>query len=119
MGQPPYGCIPPTGWTDKGREWINPSSQLYRVNFALDLVSSGTLTPFPGVTVDVARLLRNGGVDVNRSREVATFMNRQVFGNRLAAGTVNAAANVSPAGLVPLPNRVVGLILAGPEAQGR
>jgi uncharacterized protein (DUF1800 family) len=118
MGQPQYGCIPPTGWTDKGREWVNPSSQVYRMNFALDLVSSANTTPFAGITVDVGKLLRGAGVDATKGKDVAQFLNGAVFGNKLSAVTL-AGVSAVPSGTVPLANRVLGLILAGPEAQGR
>jgi uncharacterized protein (DUF1800 family) len=118
MGQPQYGCIPPTGWSDKGREWENPSSHLNRMSFALELVSAANTTPFQGVNVDLGRLLRGAGVDLTRASDVAQFVNSAVFGNRLSAETMAAATAVT-SGSVSLANRVVGLLLAGPEAQGR
>ena len=37
MGMPLYACNPPTGYSNRGGDWLNPSAQLYRMNFALDL----------------------------------------------------------------------------------
>ena len=128
MGQPQYACIPPTGWTDKGREWVNPSSHMYRMNFALDLVSNvtggNTAQPFAGVFVDVPRLLRNNAVDPEDGQAVIAFFNREVFGGALSSQTTGAAATLNSPGApsntrVGFANRLAGLLLAGPEAQGR
>jgi len=119
MGQPQYACIPPTGWSDRGLEWVNPASHMYRMNFALDLVSSANTTPIAGVRVDVARLLRNAGVNAGDGAEVAAYFNHSLFGGKLSARTVGAATNAGSSSTVPAANRVIGLLLAGPEAQGR
>jgi uncharacterized protein (DUF1800 family) len=122
MGQPQYGCIPPTGWSDKGREWVNPSSHMYRMNFALDLVSNvvggNNAQPFTGIFVDIPKILGANGVRVDDGAAIAAFFNREIFGNALSAGTLGAAGTATN-GTVALGNRVVGLLLAGPEAQGR
>ena len=39
MGMPLYACNPPTGYSNRGADWLNPSSQLYRMNLALDLAA--------------------------------------------------------------------------------
>ena len=123
MGQPQYNCIPPTGWTTKSREWVNASSQLFRMNFALALVSNVTGTnvnmPYQGITVDIVKTLRDHGVDPMKPNDIAAFFNREVFGNRMSASTLEAVRSLGSAGAVTLTNRVTGLLMAGPEAQGR
>ena len=37
MGMPLYGCLPPTGYSNRAADWVNPSSHLARMNFGLDL----------------------------------------------------------------------------------
>jgi hypothetical protein len=120
MGQPQYGCIPPTGWSDLSREWVNPSAHLQRINFTLDLVSERRLsdgTPFfEGIDFDVRRLVQGHGGRANQPSSVAAVFNRQIFANGLSSTTVDAVRGV-PGGTVPLGNRIAGLILTGPEAQ--
>ena len=122
MGQPQYNCIPPTGWTMKSREWVNASSQLFRMNFALDLMSNVTSgnanMPFQGINVDVVRLLGSHNISP-KAEDVAAFFNREVLGNRMSPSTLEAVRSLGPSGPVSLINRVTGLLLAGPEAQGR
>ena len=114
MGQPLYQCIPPTGYSDLGSEWLNPSSQIYRMNFALDL-AQGLV---PGVTVNVRNLAV--GADLTSPTSVARAVNSAVFGDTIASATLDAAARVdtritNPATAV----RVAALLLAGPENQVR
>jgi uncharacterized protein (DUF1800 family) len=122
MGQPQYNCIPPTGWTLKSREWVNASSQLFRMNFALDLMSNVTSgnanMPFQGINVDVVRVLGNHNISA-KPEDVAAFFNREVLGNRMSPSTLEAVRSLGTSGPVSLINRVTGLLLAGPEAQGR
>jgi uncharacterized protein (DUF1800 family) len=55
MGMPLYECKPPTGWSNRGTDWVNVSAQLYRFNLAAAL-AAGELR---GVDVEP----RNGAVD--------------------------------------------------------
>jgi uncharacterized protein (DUF1800 family) len=123
MGQGQYTCIPPTGWSDKGAEWMDPSSQINRMNFALDLVSNTTngsaSQPFQGVFVDIPALLRDNDVSPGDPAAIAAFFNKEIFGNKLSPATLAGVQTLPAAGAVTVANRVVGLLLAGPEAQGR
>ena len=50
MGMPTYEALDPTGWSDRGTDWLpNPGSHLARMNFVLALVSQTT----DGVAVDL------------------------------------------------------------------
>jgi uncharacterized protein (DUF1800 family) len=114
MGQPLYQCIPPTGYSDSGADWLNPSSQIYRMNFALD-IAQGLVA---GVTVNARTYAP--GADLASPTSVATAVNRSAFAGTLSTETLAAAAKVdtritSPSSAV----RVSALLLASPEAQVR
>ncbi|MBX7184133.1 MAG: DUF1800 domain-containing protein, partial [Vicinamibacteria bacterium] len=114
MGQPLYQCIPPTGYADSGAEWLNPSSQVYRMNFALDL-AQGLIN---GVAVNVRNYAV--GADLTNPASVARAANTAVYGGTLLASTVDAAGRVdsriaSPSSAV----RVSALLLASPDTQVR
>ena len=114
MGQPLYQCIPPTGYSDSGADWLNPSSQIYRMNFALDL-AQGLVN---GVSVNVRNFAV--GADLTNPTSVAKAANSAVFGGTITSGTLDAAIRVdtritNPSSAV----RVSALLLAGPESQVR
>lgn len=50
LGMPLYGCKPPTGYSNRGRDWLNAGSQFGRMSFAFKL-AAGTV---PGVHVQAA-----------------------------------------------------------------
>jgi len=114
-GMPLYSCNPPTGYSNRGADWLNPSAQLYRMNFGLDL-AAGTMA---GVTVDIRGLIRSGGGDPDNPSSAAEAINRVVFGRTLSAASLAAAGRVTSSGSVSVPVRVAGLLFAGPEMQVR
>src|SRR5205085_172747 len=75
MGEPLYSCVPPTGYSNRGADWLNPSAQLYRMNFALD-VAAGAVA---GVTTDVRVVAAAAGASVDDARAYAGAVNEQVF----------------------------------------
>ena len=114
MGQPLYQCIPPTGYADRGADWLNPSSHVYRMNFALD-IAQGLVN---GVSVNIRNFA--SGADLASPSSVAKAANSSAFGGTLSDSTINAATRVdtritNPSAAV----RVSGLLLAGPECQVR
>ncbi len=114
MGQPLYQCIPPTGYSDTGADWLNPSSQIYRMNFALDL-AQGLVN---GVAVNVRNFAV--GADMTSPSSVAKSANAAVFGSTIGGSTIDAVSRVdtritNPSSAV----RVSGLLLASPESQVR
>jgi uncharacterized protein (DUF1800 family) len=115
LGMPVFGCLPPTGYSNRGDAWLNPSSHLGRMNFALDLASNAV----NGVAVDVRGLAGRLGADANNPRSIVEALSREIFGGGLSAQTRNAAARVAAGGPVPVAYRVFGLVLAGPEMQAR
>jgi uncharacterized protein (DUF1800 family) len=115
MGMPLYQCLPPTGYTNHGGDWLNPSSQLSRMNFALEL-AAGALA---GVSVDVRGAVRAMGGDPEDARSIANAVAAEVFGRQLSPATLEAAGRVSSGGPVGVAARVVGLCLASPDFQSR
>ncbi len=108
MGMPLYACAPPTGYTNVGAAWLNPSLQLARMNFGL-AAGAGDVA---GVAVDLSGL----GSDVPSA--VATFA-RDILGGRVAGSTLQAAGQVSSGGRPGAVARAVGLLLASPDFQVR
>ena len=112
LGMPLYQCVPPTGYSFRGADWLNPSSQLYRMNFALDLAANR----LGGVSVD-ARALSRGAAT---GQAIANAVNADIFAGTLSRQTLDAAARVDPRTANPsVAARVVGLLLASPEFQVR
>ena len=115
MGMPLYSCLPPTGYSNRGADWLNPSSHLYRMNFALDLAAGAVA----GVSADVRGLVRRMGGDPESARSVASAISGEIFGKGLSRATLDAASRVAPGVSVSVASRVAGLCLASPEMQAR
>ena len=95
MGLPLYACNPPTGYSNRGAEWLNPSSQLYRMNFALDLAAGAVA----GVAADVrAPRPRAAGANPDDPRSAADAIDREVFGRTLSSATLASASSVDTVG---------------------
>jgi len=45
MGMPLYGCVPPTGWSDKADAWVSTGALVTRMNFGLNMA----LNHLPGI----------------------------------------------------------------------
>ena len=115
MGMPLYSCVPPTGYSLRGADWLNPSSQLARMNFGLDLAAGAVA----GVSADARGMVRRMGGDAENARSVAATMSAEIFGTGLSSATLDAASRVAPGGAVSVAARVVGLCLASPDMQVR
>jgi uncharacterized protein (DUF1800 family) len=115
LGMPLYQCVPPTGYSNAGADWVNPSSHLGRMNLALDL-ASGLVA---GVSADPRVVIRAAGGDPDDPASAADALSADLFGKALSRATRDAAARVSRGGPVPVAVRVAGLVLAGPEMQAR
>jgi uncharacterized protein (DUF1800 family) len=115
MGEPPYLCLPPNGYSNRGADWMNPSTHLTRMNFALDL-AAGALA---GVAVDARGLVRRAGGDAEDPASAARALSKDLFGNGLSRATLDVAGRVGRTGSPSVAARVAGLVLAGPEMQVR
>ncbi len=112
MGQPLYQCLPPTGYSNRGSDWLNASSQLYRMNFAIDLAASR----IGGVTLDMRALAR--GADMGNPRALATSVSSDL--SELSRQTLDAVARVDTRMTNPsAASRTLALLLASPEFQER
>jgi uncharacterized protein (DUF1800 family) len=114
MGMPTYEALDPTGWSDRGSDWIpNPGSHLARMNFALGLVSES----MDGIAVDLRGLV--GGADPGDAGAMTDLVDRRIFGGTLPAAVRAACARVSSSASLPAAFRVVGVALASPAFQMR
>jgi uncharacterized protein (DUF1800 family) len=112
MGMPTYEALDPTGWSDRGLDWIpNPGSHLARMNFALALVSE----TIEGISVDLRQLV--GGADPGDAGAVTDLVDRRIFGETLTPAVRAACARVSSSASLPAALRVVGVALASPAFQ--
>jgi uncharacterized protein (DUF1800 family) len=115
MGMPLYQCIPPTGYSDRGADWLNPSSQLARMNFGLDLAAGAVA----GVSVDARTMLRSAAANPEDAGSVASTLNAEIFGKGLSAATLDSIGRLAAGGPVSVAVRGLGLALASPEMQVR
>ena len=113
MGMRPYMCTPPTGYSDRGSDWVSPS-YVHRLNFALDLGND----TIQGVRVGLSDTIVRSGDDPGKAASIATFFNREVFGGRLSPRTL-AAVRVPSSKAPTTVAKVAGLVLASPEMQWR
>ena len=115
MGMPLYSCLPPTGYSNRGDDWLNPSSHLQRMNFALEVAAN----QISGLNTDANAVVRNAGGTPDDPASAANAVNRAIFGGGLTPETLDAASRVAPGGPVRVAARVLGLCLAGPDMQVR
>jgi len=114
MGMPTYEALDPTGWSDRGNDWIpNPGSHLARMNFALSLVSQTT----PGVAVDLRALI--GDADPHDAAAVTAAVDKRVFGGTMPADVAAACRSVGDTGSLVAGFKSVGVALASPAFQVR
>lgn len=113
VGQPTYRAFDPTGWSDRGADWLpNPGSHLARINFALRLVSQTQ----NGISVNIRTLI--GNADQDDAAAATAAVNAQIFGGMLPASTIAACRAASPGGL-PAAFKAIGVALASPAFQVR
>jgi uncharacterized protein (DUF1800 family) len=114
MGMPTYEALDPTGWSDRGSDWIpNPGSHLARMNFVLRLVSE----TIPGISVDIRDLM--GGADANDAAAVTDAVDRRIFAGTLPAEVRAACSRVSASAALAPAFKVIGVALASPAFQSR
>jgi uncharacterized protein (DUF1800 family) len=114
MGMVPFQSLPPTGWSDRGSDWIpNPGSHLARMNFVLGLVSASV----DGISVDLRAAI--DGADPADASAVARGLDRRIFGGTLPADVIAACSGVSAGGGLQPAFKAVGLALASPAFQVR
>ena len=125
MGHPMFQYEAPSGYADRGSTWVNSSTLLWRLNFAM-LLASGRL---PGTEVQSRNLLAlNGNLN---GADLVNAVAEHLLGEPVLPSTVGAI--VSKGGLGPKVETeayrsrrirpetatVAGLLLASPEFQRR
>ncbi len=114
MGMPTYEALDPTGWSDRGSDWLpNPGSHLNRMNFALRLVSQS----LEGVSVDLRALI--GDADPADAAAVTAVVDRRIFGGTLSPDVAAACRAVTRTGSLLPGFKAVGMALASPAFQVR
>jgi uncharacterized protein (DUF1800 family) len=114
MGMPTYEALDPTGWSDRGSDWIpNPGSHLARMNFSLGLVSQ----TLPGVSVDLRRVI--GSADPDDAAAVTAAVNERIFGGTMPVDVMAACHRVGSSGSLSAAYKVIGVALASPAFQVR
>jgi uncharacterized protein (DUF1800 family) len=125
MGMPLYGMQPPTGYSMKAEAWVNSSSLLGRMNFALAL----TTGKLKGVQVDSGKMLGTTPALANSEQALTELENRLLVGDVSLQTHATLAAQLPDSKIrqgklddptVP-PNvgGIAGLILGSPEFQRR
>jgi uncharacterized protein (DUF1800 family) len=115
LGEPLFGCAPPTGYSEVSRTWVSPGALIERLNFALALteqkVSDVKFDPqaiFDGIDLDRPVDVLNRAVDVLLQGRVSDatkqVLQQTVVPQPGADKTVN-------------PNKLVALIIGSPEFQ--
>jgi uncharacterized protein (DUF1800 family) len=125
MGHPMFQYEAPSGYADRASTWINSSTLLWRLNFAM-LLAAGRL---PGTEVRLGNLLALNG---NPSGpDLVDAVAEQLLGEPASPSTVGAIVNKSglgpkfevaayrPRDIHPEAATVAGLLLASPEFQRR
>ena len=89
--------MPPTGYSNRGSEWLNPSSHLSRMNFALDARRERDRRAWPWTR---ARAVSRLGGNPDDPRSAAATLNADLFARNLSRETLDAAGRVAPGGAV-------------------
>jgi uncharacterized protein (DUF1800 family) len=125
MGHPMFQYEAPSGYADRANTWINSSTLLWRLNFAM-LLATGRL---PGTEVPSATLPALDGNTT--SRGLVQAVAEQLLGEPASPSTVQAivtkgglgakigAVAYSPRGMRAEAATIAGLLLASPEFQRR
>jgi uncharacterized protein (DUF1800 family) len=106
MGMPLYDCKPPTGYSNRGSDWLNVSGQLHRFNFAVALATG----EFPGVSVRSS---------ATSPAAAAQHFAENILGAPLSASTLAALSRASSKGNVAPQTKALALLIASPEFQVR
>jgi uncharacterized protein (DUF1800 family) len=104
MGEPLYGKLEPTGYSNNGETWLSTAGVLGRMNFSSALVSG----LIPGVKPDLSRL---AGKD-------APAIGRQLLGHDMSAQAA-AAIDQGVQNKNDTPSFIGSLVLSSPDFQRR
>ena len=115
LGEPIFGCIPPTGYKEVSSVWVNPGALIDRLNFAIALTEQGVTD----VRFDAHAILGQTDPDQPEAvlkRCVSTLLPGGVSDSTqdvLASAATPSALNSKPV----KPATLVALVLGSPEFQ--
>jgi uncharacterized protein (DUF1800 family) len=115
MGMPLFACNPPTGYSHRGLDWVNPSAHLARLNFSLDLAAGSVA----GVSVDQRAALAALGAAPADPKAIASAFGRELLGRSFSDASADAVASSAASAGVSAATKAIGLCLAAPEMQVR
>jgi uncharacterized protein (DUF1800 family) len=125
MGMPLYGMQPPTGYSMKAEAWVNSSTLLGRMNFALALTSGKV----KGVQLDSEHVSGRNDVPTDPQQTLAVLENDLLAGDvsKQTHDVINARLQDSKisrrklgdAARPPNIGLIAGLLLGSPEFQRR
>lgn len=107
LGEPLYRKQEPTGYSNKSSDWVNSSSLLARMNFAVNLANN----KIPGVKVDLSTLPQ--GDPLNAARALLLTDLTPEARAVITEGLADQSGKIPPAALV------AGLTLGSPDFQKR
>jgi len=125
MGEPLYGCQPPTGYSTKAEVWVNSAALLDRMNFGLALATN----KLQGTSFDLAQLMNYGAPPTPDADpyEAQLRLEQALLAGGVSKQTHDAieerivvpqeAAEALDANHVPNVNVIAGLLLGSPEFQ--
>jgi len=115
LGEPLFGCAPPTGYSEVSRTWVSPGALIERLNFAMALteqkVSDVKFDPkslFAGIDLDQPDAVLNHAVDTLLQGSVSTTTRQVLQQNAVPPAGADKTVN---------PNKLVALIIGSPEFQ--
>jgi hypothetical protein len=121
LGEPLFGCAPPTGYSEVSRTWVSPGALIERLNFALALteqkvsdVDFDPQTIFSGIDLDKPDAMLDRAVTVLLQDHVSDATKSVLQQTVAPQGETMAAPNASQ---TINPNKLVALIIGSPEFQ--
>ncbi len=115
LGEPLFGCAPPTGYSEVSKTWVNPGALIERLNFALDLteqkVSDVAFDPqalFGGIDSDNPDAVLNRAIDTLLNDHVSDSTRQVLQKSALPTPGENRTVDAQ---------KLVALIIGSPEFQ--
>ena len=112
LGQPLYRKQEPTGYTNRGNDWLNSASLLARMNFANTLAQGKV----PGVKVDLTQF---SGDTTEIERNILLADASPASQAAIQAGIDQAAQATAARNALPVGAMIAGLTLGSPDFQRR
>ena len=107
LGEPLYGKLEPTGYSDAGEAWLNTAGLLGRINFAATLASGQV----PGIKMNSSHL-----EGMNPAAIARELLGANASPQTLEAIQKSIEGNESNA---PTPRFIAGLVIGSPDFQKR